>query len=172
MNIIWEQTAACLGDLLEQLPRDATILGVSIAGQGDGCWLIDRDGDPVRDAILWSDSRASEYIEQWRTDGTLEEIERICGSELFPGIVLPLLAWLSDEEPQRLGTAATLLFCKDWLTYKPTGERMTDLSDASLPLLDIHEQSYSDAIWETTGLAGYTCIFGRSYSQQDLLLDR
>lgn len=155
MNTVWEQAAGCLGDLLEQLPRDATILGVSIAGQGDGCWLIDSDGDPVRGAILWSDSRASEYIEQWRTDGTLEEIERICGSELFPGTVLPLLAWLSDEEPQRLETAATLLFCKDWLTYKLTGKRVTDLSDASLPLLDIHEQSYSDAVWETTGLAEY-----------------
>ncbi|MFC6907163.1 FGGY-family carbohydrate kinase [Halalkalicoccus tibetensis] len=153
MNTVWEQTAACLAELVEQLPPEATVLGVSIAGQGDGCWLIDGDGEPVRSAILWSDSRANEYVEQWRTNGTLEEIASICGSELFPGTVLPLLAWLSDERPQQLETAATLLFCKDWLTYKLTGERATDLSDGSLPLLDIHSQSYSDAVWKATGVS-------------------
>lgn len=153
MTTVWGQTAACLADLVSQLPTETTVLGVSIAGQGDGCWLIDRSGEPVRSAILWSDSRAANYIEQWRTDGTLENIARVCGSELFPGTVLPLLAWLSDEEPQQLETAATLLFCKDWLTYKLTGERTTDLSDASLPLLDIHGQSYTDTVWEATGLS-------------------
>lgn len=155
MNTVWEQTAACLADLVEQLPTEASILGVSIAGQGDGCWLIDRGGDPVRSAILWSDSRATAYIEQWRTDSTLEDIVRICGSQPFPGTLFPLLAWLADEEPQHLDTAATLFFCKDWIAYKLTDQRTTDLSDASLPLLDIHEQSYSDAVWEAVWLSEY-----------------
>lgn len=47
------------------------------------------------------------------------------------------------------------MFCKDWLTYKLTGERTTDLSDASLPLLDIHDPSYSDAVWEAVRLSEY-----------------
>lgn len=153
METVWKETAACLTELVEQLPPEATVLGVSIAGQGDGCWLINDDGEPVRSAILWSDSRANEYVEQWRANGTLEDIASICGSELFAGTVLPLLAWLADERPRQLETAATLLFCKDWLTYNLTGERTTDLSDGSLPLLDIHSRSYSDAVWEATGLS-------------------
>ena len=156
MAIVWERTAGCLSRVVDQLPSDARIRGLSIAGQGDGCWLVDEAGEPVRNAILWSDSRAADYVDAWSETGVHKDIERICGSGLFPGTVLPLLTWLDDEEPDRLAAAATLFFCKDWLAYKLTDQRATELSDASLPLLDIRTQSYSDAVFEYTDLAAYT----------------
>lgn len=155
MALIWEQTAACLTQIVDQLPDKANIRGLSIAGQGDGCWLVDAGGKPVRNAVLWSDSRAADYVDAWREKGILRDIEQICGSQLFPGTALPLLAWLADKEPDRLATAETLFFCKDWLTYKLTDQQTTELSDASLPFLAIHAQSYSDAIFEKTDLTAY-----------------
>jgi erythritol kinase len=141
MAIVWDRTAGCLSQVVGQLPSDARIRGLSIAGQGDGCWLVDEAGEPVRNAILWSDSRAADYVSAWSKTGVCRDIEQVCGSGLFPGTALPLLAWLADEEPDRLTAAATLFFCKDWLTYKLTDQRATELSDASLPLLDIRAQS-------------------------------
>jgi xylulokinase len=41
------------------------ISGIVSTAQGDGCWLVDSVGNPVRDAILWNDGRAHEIIERW-----------------------------------------------------------------------------------------------------------
>ena len=72
-------------------------------------------------------------IDRWRTEGRLEGVEHIVGSRIFPGHTLALLAWLSAHEPQSVSATSKILWCKDFLRLRLTGEISTDPTDASCP---------------------------------------
>ena len=161
MPSAWQQTAATLREVVAALPEGAEPLGVSVTGQGDGLWAITETGDPVRNAVLWSDSRAAGIIEQWRTDGRLARIVDQCGSEPYPGMSLPLLVWLAREEPDRYQRVDTVLSCKDWLKYKLTGERTLDHTEATIPYLDKTTERYDPSVFEVVGLPDAKSVLPR-----------
>ncbi len=150
----WDRTAATIREAVGALGDDAAVVAVGVTGQGDGCWLLDGNGEPVRDAILWSDGRAGDYLAEWAADGTADRIRDITGSDLFAGAALPILQWLADNEPGTIADAETIFFCKDWIKYRTTGERVMDYSDASLPFLDIESRSYSGTVPELVEVPG------------------
>ncbi|WP_311172184.1 FGGY-family carbohydrate kinase [Halobellus ordinarius] len=152
MVAVWERTAATLREVNAALPEEAAPIGVSITGQGDGLWAITDDGDPVRNAILWSDSRSAGILEEWEQNGQLAAIIDQCGSAPYPGMSLPLLAWLAREEPAQFEQVATILSCKDWLKYKLTGERTLDNTEATVPYLNKSTERYDSSVFELVDL--------------------
>jgi len=153
MEATWATTAETIQEVVSTLPPQARVSGVGITGQGDGLWAITEEGKPARNAILWSDSRAAGILEEWEADGRLESIIADCGSPLYPGMSLPLLAWLEREEPGTFEAVDTILSCKDWLKYRLTGERTTDPSEATVPYLDRTTEAYNPDIFELVGLS-------------------
>ncbi|WP_221625716.1 FGGY-family carbohydrate kinase [Halobellus ruber] len=151
-SAIWDQTVATLREVTAALPDGATPLGVGVTGQGDGLWAITEAGDPVRNAALWSDSRSTEILEEWASDGRLDRIVRQCGSKPYPGMSLPLLAWLAREEPTQYERVDTILSCKDWLTFRLTGERTLDHTEATIPYLNKATERYDRDIFEVVDL--------------------
>ena len=119
---------------------------LAITAQGDGLWLVDGDGDPVRPAILWSDTRASDYVEEWFQNGIAAAAFRRSGNVPFSGSQAALLNALADAEPDSLNRAATADYCKDVLLQAFTGARATDVSDASLPFLDQRSRDYDEEL--------------------------
>ncbi len=72
MQRTWRDTAATLKQLTEQIPDLASrLIAISVTGQGDGMWLIDKSGAPVAPAWLWLDARAAEIVEEFTTSGEL-----------------------------------------------------------------------------------------------------
>ena len=67
----WDDTAAVLRDLAAPgaRPRRAAPLALAVTGQGDGTWLVDRDGEPVAPAWLWLDSRAAAIVRELDRSG-------------------------------------------------------------------------------------------------------
>lgn len=127
---------------------------VGLTGQGDGVWLVDESGRPVRPAISWMDGRAHELVDRWQASGVFESVFRRTGSAMFPGCPGPVLAWLDRHEPKSLDAAATALYCKDMVFQRLTGGvRATDVSDASMPFLDPRTRAYSPEVLESLGLA-------------------
>ncbi|WP_142860602.1 FGGY-family carbohydrate kinase [Salinigranum halophilum] len=152
MGQAYALTAETIGEVVEALPADAEPRGVGVTGQGDGLWAVTSEGDPVRPAILWSDSRAAEILDAWDDAGTLDDIVAQCGSAPYPGMSLPLLAWLAREEPARFAQVETILSCKDWITYRLTDERVTDHSEATVPYLDQSTGEYDRSVFDLVGL--------------------
>ncbi len=161
MTTNWKKTATVISEVVEDIEDDHEILGIGITGQGDGCWLIDEDGDPVRDAILWSDGRASEIVDEWVENGKADVIREATGTDIFPGVALPIMQWLAENEPDTLDDADTVFFCKDWLKYKLTGERTMDYSDATLPFLDVETLEYSEEVQELIDYDGVDDLLPR-----------
>jgi len=154
MPAVWELTAEALREVSSALPTGAEPLGLGLTGQGDGLWAVTEGGEPVRNAILWSDSRAAPILEEWEGGGQLAEVVAQCGSALYPGMSLPLLAWLAREESDAFDRVGTVLSCKDWLAYRLTGERTVDHSEATVPYLDRETERLAPGVFDAVGLPG------------------
>ena len=145
---------------------------VAITGQGDGCWLFDRHGVPVRTAISWMDGRAAGILAEWAQTGVCDAIFAENGNDMFPGAPAPILAWLDRHEPEVLDRTASAGYVKDLLLQRLTGLRATDATDASLPFGSLSpDQDYSAEVLRLTGLthrAGVLAPIGRPLPQAPL----
>ncbi|GHG93239.1 FGGY-family carbohydrate kinase [Streptomyces lanatus] len=151
MEEVYTAVLEVLNALTSRIPHPVDLAGLT--GQGDGVWLVDKDGRPVRPAASWMDGRAHELLDQWLADGTFETVFRRTGSAMFPGCPGPLLAWFDRYEPASLDAAATALYCKDMVFRRLTGAPVTtDVSDASMPFLDPRTRTYDNRVVELLGL--------------------
>ncbi|MGX1130706.1 erythritol kinase [Streptomyces glaucescens] len=151
MEEVYAAVVEVLGALSARVPGPVAVAGLT--GQGDGVWLVDEEGRPVRAAASWMDGRAHQLLGQWLADGTFEAVFRRTGSAMFPGCPGPLLAWLDRHEPAALDAAATALYCKDMVFRRLTGApATTDVSDASMPFLDPRTRAYDNGVVELLGL--------------------
>ena len=150
MDLVWQ--AACRA--LRAVARDDVSL-VAVTAQGDGCWLVDRNGAPVRPALLWNDNRAAPIIDTWEADGTLEVAFRHTGCDGAPGLAHAQLRWLADHEPRSLDRAATLLSCGSWVHHRLTGELVQHVSDLHNPFLDAVTGRPDADLLARYGLQGY-----------------
>ncbi|MCT2581770.1 FGGY-family carbohydrate kinase [Actinophytocola gossypii] len=141
MDSVWTAVASAVRAVLSTV--DVEVAFVAITAQGDGCWLVDGDGEPTGPAILWSDGRAAGVVESWRRAGVTEKAFRINGSLGFSGLPHAILTWLAEHDPARLEASATALYCGGWLFSRCTGLLGVDLSDASVPFLDPRTRAYS-----------------------------
>ncbi|MEV7000542.1 FGGY-family carbohydrate kinase [Streptomyces sp. NPDC093982] len=152
MEEVYGAVVAVLREVTEQVPEQIELAGLT--GQGDGVWLVDADGLPVRPAASWMDGRAHELVDRWLADGTFETVFRRTGGAMFPGSPGPLLAWLDSHEPKALDAARAALYCKDMVFQRLTGAApTTDVSDASMPFLDPRTRTYDNRVVELLGLA-------------------
>lgn len=146
MAAVWRGVVDTVRSALASTPGRVDLL--SVTAQGDGAWLVDDDGEPVRPAILWSDGRNPGLVERWERDGTIARAFGINGSLTFPGLPNAILHWLREHEPERIGRTHRALYCGGWIFFKLTGELAVDESDASAPLLDVRSRRYSDELLE------------------------
>lgn len=110
----WTDTVKTLVELsarIENLP--GRVAAIAVTGQGDGTWMIDREGEPVGKGWLWLDARASAIVERLRAEsGDAERFSRT-GSGLAACQQGPQLRWMKDHAPEMLKGAATAFHCKD-----------------------------------------------------------
>ena len=154
MEGLWRQVAGSLRALAGRLGGGHAVRAMGIGAFMGGAWLVDRDGRPVRNAIAWHDARAVSVLDELRVAGLLERSFAVSCNALTPGFALVVLRWLRDHEPSVLERARTLLFAKDWIRFRLTGEAATDGSDASHAPGDALRRTFSPRLMDDWGLGG------------------
>ncbi|HEY3598738.1 MAG TPA: FGGY family carbohydrate kinase, partial [Paraburkholderia sp.] len=106
-----------------RLPADAraAVRAMGFSGQMHGVVLTDAQGNPVRPAMLWPDTRALGLLDAWPAPQP---------NPVAPGMAGPLLRWIVLHEPQTARAARWALQPKDWLRVALGGAVTTDPSDA------------------------------------------
>ncbi len=130
------------------------IVAITLTGHGNGLYLIDEYGRPVRNGIVSNDSRAQGVVERWLADGSYRrECLDTTMQSLFAGAPLPLLAWLSEHEPENVRRTKHLLMVKDYIRFMLTGEIGFELTDASCTnLLDMTTRAPHTTLLERMGV--------------------
>jgi len=145
----WEATVSAIGNL--PAAERGAVQSIGLSGQMHGATLLDAFDRPLRPAILWSDGRsARECLE-------LEMLEpqarAITGNIVMPGFTAPKLLWVKHHQPEIFQRTACVLLPKDYVRLKLTGEKVSDMSDASgTSWLDVGKRDWSDAMLTATSL--------------------
>lgn len=152
IDLVWEAVVGAVRQALSQA-RSAgpDVVAIGVTGQGDGAWLIDADGRPVRPAALWLDGRGADRVTAWQQDGRDAAVIAATGSASFPGTLPVLLDGFAETEPETLARAAHHLNCKDAVRHRLTGVVATDPSEASRTYLDPATLAYSDEMIDALG---------------------
>lgn len=149
----WADCAATLRDLGGKVPDFADrVAGLAVTAQGDGTWLIDRDGEPVGGGLLWLDSRAADLVAAHIAGDRYDRHYESTGSGLNACMASAQIAWMKRHQPERLARAATALHCKDWLYFKLTGERVTDPAEGNFTFGNFRTRRYEPAILDGLGI--------------------
>jgi sugar (pentulose or hexulose) kinase len=149
MNEMWKVVKNCIANIARETRQGKReIKGLGITSTGDGTWMIDSDGNPVRPGMLWCDGRAGKIVERWHSKKIAQEAFDICGTAVFTGSQAAQLAWLRENEPESLEKAGTIFHAKDWLFYKLTGIVSSDETDESLTMLRMSTRQYDRRLFQ------------------------
>ena len=153
MGLVWKGVTEIIPEALAKTGlKGEDIAGIGVTGQGDGSWMIDKDGNPVDKAILWTDGRAADLIGQWLKDGTIDRCFDITGSGAYAGSSNTILRWRQDNQPDLVKRAYKSLWAMDWVEFCLTGVATTDMSNPSISLLDIVKEEWSDDVIKMSGI--------------------
>ena len=118
--------------------RDREVEGIAFSGQQHGAVVVDKDNQPLHEAILWCCQRSAKEckdIEEAVARGTAEKDAYVkeIGMHAMAGLQGPKVLWLHNHLPQIYKKIEQLLFPKDWLKAEISREKRwaTELSDLS-----------------------------------------
>ena len=135
---------------LAALPPAAAI---GLSGQMHGLVALDERDRVLRPAILWNDQRTAAECAELEERIGLERLIALTGNRALPGFTAPKLLWLRRHEPDVYARIAHVLLPKDYIRLRLTGERATDVADASGTLLfDVARRRWSDEVLEALEL--------------------
>jgi xylulokinase len=145
----WRATQAAVLAIDPAVRR--SVRGVGLAGQMHGATLLGDDDRPLRPAILWNDGRS--HAECAELEAAVPELHAIAGNLAMPGFTAPKLLWVRKHEPEIFAATRTVLLPKDYIRFRMTGEKASDMSDAAGTLwLDVAGRRWSETLLAATGL--------------------
>lgn len=121
------------------------VSAISIGAQQHGMVVLDGNGNVIRDALLWNDTRSASSAQDLISECGAKRFVESTGSIPVASFTITKLRWLRDNEPENARQVAAVALPHDWLTwrmrgYGPNGEAplganfgelTTDRSDAS-----------------------------------------
>lgn len=148
----WAATEAAVQTFARSHPKDmAAVQAIGLSGQMHGAVLVDANNAVLRPAILWNDGRSAAQCTQLET--ALPTLRHITGNLAMPGFTAPKVMWVKQHEPDVFSRTDCILLPKDWLRLMMTGERVSDMSDASGTLwLDVGRRTWSPEVLAACGL--------------------
>ncbi|GAB3692325.1 xylulokinase [Saccharopolyspora tripterygii] len=128
----WEAAQSAIGEAVAAAP--GRIEAVSVGGQQHGMVALDAGGEPVRDALLWNDTRSAPQAEQLIERHGADSLAGRTGSVPVASFTITKLAWLAQHEPDNADRVAQVLLPHDWVGWQLAGrpeQAWTDRGDAS-----------------------------------------
>lgn len=128
------------------------IQGIGISYQMHGLVCVDKDLKPLRDSIIWCDSRAVPYGEKaFNKLGADYCLSHLLNS---PGnFTAAKLAWVREKEPQLFEQIYKIMLPGDYLAMKLSGKANTTISGLSEGIFwDFKERKVSEPLLNTFGI--------------------
>lgn len=131
----------------------ATVKGVAFSGQMHGIVLANAEGTPLRDAVIWADSRSHREILQIEEAVGADALRGATLNRVAAGFGLASLMWIRNHEPAVLDGAAYVLCPKDYVRSRLCGEFGQEASDASSTCcLDVKSAAWAWNVIRRLGL--------------------
>jgi len=128
--------------------RGEQIACVGFSGQMHGAVLLDAHERIVRPALIWCDVRTEKQCRDLTAQIGAERLIQLTCNPALPNFTLTKCLWVRENEPENWSQVRSLLLPKDYVRFQLTGERATDVADASgTLLLDVANRRWSKRYW-------------------------
>ena len=154
MEELWQVNAQAVRQVMEKSGIDPRqVAGLSFSGHGKGLYLWGKDDRPVGNGILSTDTRAWEYPEKWKKDGTADAVYEMTFQDILACQPVSLLAWMKDHCPEAVEQTKYVFSVKDYIRYRLTGQAYGEYSDFSgANLVNLNTGQYDRKLLEKFGL--------------------
>ena len=130
----------------------ADITGIGISYQMHGLVVVDENGKPLRNSIIWCDSRAVKIGQQAFDDlGQKRCAEHLLNSPA--NFTASKLKWVKENEPETFSKIHKFMLPGDYIAYRLSGEINTTISALSEGVFwDFKANSIADWLLEHYGI--------------------
>jgi len=124
--------------------RSDQISCAGLSGQMHGAVLLDEQDHVVRPALIWCDVRTEKQCRELTTQIGAENLIQLTCNPALTNFTLTKCLWVRENEPENWRRVRSLMLPKDYVRFRLTGERATDMADASgTLLLDVAHRRWS-----------------------------
>jgi xylulokinase len=150
----WRAAQVAIGECLTAAGATGPdVSAVGLSGQMHGLVLLDGAGEVVRPALLWCDQRTEEECREITERVGAKRLIELVANPALTGFTLPKIWWVRKHEPELWSRVRSIMLPKDYVRFKLTGARATDVADASGTLLfDVVRRRWSADMLETSDL--------------------
>ena len=119
---------------------------ISFSAAMQSILMVNEEGNPISDALLWADNRAHSLAENLKNSELGNDFYQKTGIPIHPFSPMTKLLWLRENDTQNFYNAFKFISIKEYIWYHLTGEYMIDSSMASgTGMMNIHTLE-----WETS----------------------
>jgi len=142
----WRATSEAVRAVLKQPEINADeIKGIGLSGQMHGAVLLDRRDEILREALIWCDQRTDPQCQAVTQRIGAEQLIELTSNPALTNFTLTKLLWVRENEPELWSRVRTVMLPKDYIRLRLTGDRATDVADASGTLLfDVAHRCWSN----------------------------
>ncbi|MEG0911775.1 MAG: FGGY family carbohydrate kinase, partial [Ruthenibacterium sp.] len=144
----WDAAAACIQKVIRKSGIDGKeVKAIGVSGQGPCFLLVDKDGTPVYDSIIWMDRRTEPECAELTEKISPTRFYEITGNQPDALYLPSKFVWMAKKQPEAYAKAAQLVTSNGYVNYKLTGVHSYDRTQASMSLLyDVHRDCWSEEI--------------------------
>jgi sugar (pentulose or hexulose) kinase len=119
----WQAFASGVKEVVSAARVDPSrIRGLGISAQGETLIFAGSDGAPLRNAIVWLDSRAQSQADLLNAEFPADDIYRITGQvSIVATWPAAKVLWVRENEPEIFGRTAKVLLIEDYFIHRLTG---------------------------------------------------
>ncbi|MBE6917452.1 MAG: hypothetical protein E7470_06125 [Ruminococcaceae bacterium] len=147
-------------NLLEQLRAllqahpEVTVRQIAFTGQAESLVCLDKNGDPVGNAISWMDERSTQECAILASQFSDTVCRRITGQQaVLPTWPATKILWLRRNRPADFERIDCFMLLKDYIVYRLTGKKCADMSIATFSFyFDIYRKCYWQEMLDAIGI--------------------
>ena len=141
-------------EAFNELSSKVKIDALAVDTQGETMILLDENGLPLCNAVVWLDNRATIEAEEMQKAFTLKTIYEVTGQTEVPaGFPAPKIMWFKKNKPEIFAKTKKILLLEDYILYRLTGEYHSERSLYSSSLyLDVRTGEYYKDMLDYLGI--------------------
>jgi sugar (pentulose or hexulose) kinase len=155
VNIYWNNILSILKKLAGKLgTRVKEVIAIGTTSQGETIVPIDKNGNQLRNAIVWIDTRSTKEAEEISMSFNIKEMYRKTGyAYVDPSWPAARILWIKKNEPEVFSKTYKFLLLEDYIIYKLTGQFVGEASVySSSYYYDIVKFEYINSMLDYLGI--------------------
>lgn len=153
-NDWWKNTTEILREVTSAVDADVVskIRCISISSQTVTMLPLDKDGNALRNALIWMDNRSAGELHYIIDTLGFDHYVSIIGAQPDVAFLPNKILWYRKNEPELFQKTYRILQASSFINYKLTGEMTMDIDQAArCQCMDIKSLKWSDEISNVIG---------------------